>query len=64
MSILEDQKVAELRIHDQLDELLRWESVTIGRDDRVLALKWEVNELLVKLNLPLRYVVSDQDDGE
>lgn len=64
MSILEDQKVAELRIHDQLDELLRWESVTIGREDRVLALKWEVNELLVKLNLPLRYVVSDQDDGE
>lgn len=61
LMILEDQKAAEIRIREQLDELRRWESVTVGREDRVLQLKEEVNELLEQLNQSPRYVITDQE---
>ncbi len=61
LSILEDQKGAEKRIQDQLDELRRWQTVTIGREDRVLQLKREVNELLVRLGEAPRYAITDED---
>ena len=49
------RKQAELRIHEQLVELLRWQELTIGREDRMLQLKAEVNELLARQGQPIRY---------
>ena len=39
----------------QLDELRRWQQVTLGREGRVLTMKKEVNSLLAELGLPPRY---------
>lgn len=43
------------KIREQLDELLRWQEVMLNREDRVQALKAEVNDLLAQQNLPPRY---------
>jgi PAS domain S-box-containing protein len=45
----------ELQIQKQLDELQRWRAATLGREERVMALKREVNELLVAAGQPPRY---------
>lgn len=52
---LTDRRRHELQIQQQLDELQRWRSATLGREERVLALKAEVNELLASQGLPPRY---------
>jgi PAS domain S-box-containing protein len=48
-------KEAEGRLLEQLEELKRWQSVMLGRESRVLELKWEVNELLLRSGSPPRY---------
>ncbi|HUX72397.1 MAG TPA: response regulator [Steroidobacteraceae bacterium] len=50
-----ERKQAEQQIQDQLRELQRMRSVTLGREDRVQALKGEVNALLAQANLAPRY---------
>lgn len=50
-----ERKHAEHEIQKQLHELQRWQEVMLGREDRVLGLKREVNELLAQRNLPARY---------
>ncbi|MBU1011170.1 MAG: PocR ligand-binding domain-containing protein [Bacteroidetes bacterium] len=50
-----DQKRAEVKLQEQLDELTRWQKVTLGREERVQKLKDEVNELLALLNKTARY---------
>ena len=50
-----ERRIAEQRITEQLDELRRWHSVTLGREGRILQLKVEVNKLLEELGRPLRY---------
>jgi len=57
-----DRKKAEAKVEAQLAELRRWQKVTLGREDRVLELKREVNELLIQAGLPPRY--SSPDSGE
>jgi PAS domain S-box-containing protein len=52
---LSDLKRAEVRLNDQLAELRRWHEITLGREQRILDLKREVNELLTKANRPPRY---------
>jgi|WetSurMetagenome_2_1015567.scaffolds.fasta_scaffold03790_5 PAS domain-containing protein len=46
---------AETAIREQLNELHRWYEVTLDRENRVLELKKEVNELLSRLGEPARY---------
>ncbi len=59
-----DRKVAEAALHEQLDELRRWSAVTIGREDRILALKREVNELAQAQGSPPRYAAEPApEDG-
>jgi PAS domain S-box-containing protein len=57
-----ERKMVEEKMRDQLRELQRWYDVTLGREERVLELKKEVNELLARLGEPLRYL-SVADEG-
>jgi len=50
-----ERRTTEQKIRDQLDELLRWQEVMLNREDRVEALKAEVNEQLARLGQPPRY---------
>ena len=50
-----ERKKMEDQLRQQLAELLRWQEVMLGREDRVQQLKMQVNELLVALDQPCRY---------
>jgi len=50
-----DRKQTEARINTQMDELRRWQNITLGREDRILQLKGEVNRLLGEAGKPPRY---------
>ena len=48
-------KKAEIALQEQLDELTRWQAVMLGREDRIQALKGEVNALLIEQGSAIRY---------
>lgn len=50
-----ERKLAEVEILKQLEELRRWQAVTLGREGRVLELKEEINQLLAARSEPARY---------
>jgi PAS domain S-box-containing protein len=50
-----ERKQAEEKLQTQFEELQRWYNATVGREERILQLKREINELLRKLNEPIRY---------
>jgi hypothetical protein len=48
----------------QLEELRRWNDATLGREERMLELKREINDLLARLGKPPRYPsVTDDREG-
>lgn len=49
------RREAEEKMQQQLEELRRWQKATLGREGRILDLKREVNELLVKEGQEARY---------
>lgn len=51
-------RAAEREREQQLSELRRWHRVTLGREEAILRLKAEVNELCQKLGLPPRYEIT------
>jgi PAS domain S-box-containing protein len=53
-----ERRKAEQKNQEQLNELLRWQDVMLGREDRVQTLKAEVNALLSQQHLPERYTNS------
>lgn len=55
-----EKKEAAEKIRVQLDELRRWQEVTLGREDRVMALKAEINELLARQKQPPRYTATNE----
>jgi PAS domain S-box-containing protein len=57
---ISDRKAAEARLNEQIEELRRWHAVTLGRETRIIDLKNEVNELLIKAGKPPRYIVSGE----
>ncbi len=57
-----ERNLAEQKVQAQLRELRRWQSVTLGREDRVQALKREVNALLCEAGQPPRYPSSETGD--
>jgi PAS domain S-box-containing protein len=59
-----DRQQAEIQVQQQLDELRRWHSVTLGREARVMELKYEVNELLRKAGLPSQYEFTQEPSNE
>ena len=64
---IRDQVEAERAMQQQLDELRRWQAGAIGREERILELKAEINDLLQGAGKPTRYASVDQakrlDDG-
>ena len=50
-----ERRKAEDQILDQLNELRRWNEAMLNREERVLDLKREVNQLLVAEGNPVRY---------
>jgi PAS domain S-box-containing protein len=49
------RKLAEDKLKQQIIELRRWNTVTLGRETRILELKNEVNQLLMESGKPARY---------
>lgn len=49
------QRADARKMQVQLDELLRWQNLMLGREDRILELKAEVNDLLAQHGAPPRY---------
>jgi len=50
-----ERKKTESQLHQQLDELHRWQQTMLGREDRIIKVKQEVNDLLAELGQPPRY---------
>lgn len=57
-----ERKKAETDLAEQLGELHRWYNATLGREERVLELKHEVNELLGQIGQPPRYPSAEYPD--
>lgn len=62
LNLLEDAVVARqhaeamsVTLAGQVDELRRWQEAMVGREDRIIAVKQEVNDLLAQLGQPPRY---------
>ena len=58
---LTERKRAENQVRSQLEELQRWQNVMLDREDRVQALKREVNELCRRAGEPARYPSQASD---
>ena len=59
-----EQKQTGNKINEQLEELRRWNNITMGREDRILQLKKEVNRLLVETGKPARYASAVEENHE
>jgi PAS domain S-box-containing protein len=57
-----ERKQAEVKQAEQLEELRRWHEVTLGREERILDLKHEVNDLLGKTGKHPRYPSAESQD--
>jgi PAS domain S-box-containing protein len=51
-----ERKQMERETREQLHELRAWHEAMLGREDRVISLKQEVNELLARLGEPQHYL--------
>lgn len=57
---ISDRKLVEAKLNEQVEELRRWHAVTLGRETRILDLKNEVNEILMKYGEPPRYSNNEE----
>jgi PAS domain S-box-containing protein len=55
-----ERKESEKKMADQLDELRRWQAVTLGREDRIAELKREVNAHAARLGQPPPYASVEE----
>ena len=60
---ISERKMNETLIRQQLEELQRWQTVMLGREQRTLELKHEINALLLRLHEPLRYASAEEGSG-
>ena len=60
----EKLKKHEHELQDAVKDLERFNAVTIHREERIIELKAEVNELLSEQNQPLRYTESLQEKAD
>ncbi len=55
MTDITERKHSEQLLASQLSELRKWQGLMMGREDRILELKIEVNELLKEMGQSPRY---------
>jgi PAS domain S-box-containing protein len=55
------RKTNEAKIMEQLQELKRWHNVTLGREERILELKRDINHLLKESGREPRFSISSED---
>jgi len=53
-----ERKKTESLLHEQLDELHRWQQTMLGREGRIISMKQEVNELLAQSGQAPRYATQ------
>ena len=72
LNLMDDAVTARLQaetmsatLAEQVDELRRWQAAMLGREDRIITVKQEVNALLAQLGQPPRYAnqLSAKSDG-
>jgi PAS domain S-box-containing protein len=56
------RKLIEVQLTEQLYELRRWYTATLGREERVLELKLEINQLLAQTGQPPRYPSAEPEN--
>lgn len=56
-----ESRLAQERMQAQLDELRRWQDVTLDREGRILELKREINRLLTAAGQASRYPSAEED---
>jgi PAS domain S-box-containing protein len=56
---ISERKLSEEKITSQLKELRSWHSAMLGREERILDIKREVNNLLIEAGKPIRYTSLD-----
>jgi PAS domain S-box-containing protein len=56
-----ERKQIEAQLQQQLKELRQWFDITLGREERVMQLKTEINKLLGRLGEPPRYADPASD---
>ncbi len=52
-----ERKRAEEKLHENIDELERFSKLAVGREDRMIELKEEINEMLRGLGQPEKYKI-------
>jgi PAS domain S-box-containing protein len=57
------EKQAQQKLTEQIAELRRWHEATLGREERILDLKREVNELRARAGTPARYPSAPPGNG-
>lgn len=53
--VITERKRTEQKLAEQLAELRRWHTITLGREERILQLKREVNDFAARLHEPPPY---------
>ena len=56
-----ERKAVEAQIAGQMSELQRWHDVTLDREQRIIQLKRQINEFLIKAGQPIRYPSAGED---
>ena len=59
-----DRKEAEAKLRKNMDELERFSKMAMGREQQMIQLKKEVNELLVKHGQDTKYRITSNEDEE
>ncbi|MGV3664123.1 MAG: chemotaxis protein CheB [Prosthecobacter sp.] len=59
-----ERRLSAVALHEQMEELTRFNAVAVGRETRMIELKKEINELLLRLGEPPRYKLAADLEGE
>jgi PAS domain-containing protein len=52
-----ERKLAEEKLHENIAELEQFSKLAVGREDRMIELKKEINEMLHELGQPEKYKI-------
>ena len=56
------RKLAETELKQRMEELEKFNRVMVGRENRMIELKRDINELLMKLGQPKKYRIQDENE--